>query len=175
MAHFQPSELFVHWQRLTVFARKMGQVVVPLLQILQHVKQDWAARIGYQQTDAALESWRGVLGEEPCVMVPATEIHDYPVSVLRMKRVAECQQSGMWGRARHDAEGSVHAKDCAESSVHAKDCAESSMHVKDCVEGSVHAKDCAEGSGVEIERPWARFVEMEDRMGCWLETQWGME
>ena len=133
----------------------MGQVVVLLLQILQHAKQDWAARIGYQQTDAALESWRGVLGEEPCVMVPATEIHDYPVSVLRMKRVAECQQSGLWGRARHDAEGSVHAKDCAESSV--------------------HAKDCAEGSGVEIERPWARFVEMEDRTGCWLETQWGME
>ena len=98
-------------------------------------------------------------------MVPATEIHDYPVSVLRMKRVAECQQSGLWGRARHDAKGSVHAKDCAESS----------MHVKDCVEGSVHAKDCAEGSGVEIERPWARFVEMEDRTGCWLETQWGME
>ena len=153
----------------------MGQVVVLLLQILQHAKQDWAARIGYQQTDAALESWRGVLGEEPCVMVPATEIHDYPVSVLRMKRVAECQQSGLWGRARHDAEGSVHAKDCAESSVHAKDCAESSMHVKDCVEGSVHAKDCAEGSGVEIERPWARFVEMEDRTGRWLETQWGME
>ena len=108
-------------------------------------------------------------------MVPATEIHDYPVSVLQMKRVAECQQSGLWGHARHDAEGSVHAKDCAESSVHAKDCAESSMHVKDCVEGSVHAKDCAEGSGVEIERPWARFVEMEDRTGCWLETQWGME
>ena len=123
----------------------MGQVVVLLLQILQHAKHDWAARIGYQQTDAALESWRGVLGEELCVMMPVTEIHDYPVSVLRMKRVAECQQSGLWGRARHDAEGSV------------------------------HAKDCAEGSGVEIERPWARFVEMEDRTGCWLETQWGME
>ena len=81
-------EQFVHWQRLTVLARKMGRVVVLLQQTLQHAKHDWAARIGYQQTDAALVSWRGVLGEEPCVMVPATEIHDYPVSVLRMKRVA---------------------------------------------------------------------------------------
>ena len=124
----------------------MGQVVVLLLQILQHAKQDWAAQIRYQQTDAALESWRGVcVGEELCVMVPATEIHDYPVSVLRMKRVAECQQSGLWGRARHDAEGSV------------------------------HAKDCAEGTVIEIECPWVRFAETEDGTGCWLEKQSGME
>ena len=124
----------------------MGQVVVLLQQTLQHAKHDWAARIGYHQTDAALESSRAVcVGEEQCVMVPATEMHDPPVSVLPMQRAAECLQSGLWGRARHDAEGSV------------------------------HAKDCAEGSGVEIERPWARFVEMEDRTGCWLETQWGME
>ena len=149
-------EQFVHWQRLTVLARKMGQVVVLLQQTLQHAKHDWAARIGYHQTDAALESSRAVcVGEEQCVMVPATEIHDSLVSALPMQHAEECLQSGLWGRARPDAEGSGQARHD--------------------VEGLVHAKDCAEGSGVEIERPWARFVEMEDRTGCWLETQWGME
>ena len=149
-------EQFVHWQRLTVLARKMGQVVVLLQQTLQHAKHDWAARIGYHQTDAALESSRAVcVGEEQCVMVPATEIHDPPVSVLPMQRAAECLQSGLWGRARHDAERSGHARHDAE--------------------GLVHAKDCAKGTGVEIECPWVRFVETEDGTGCWLEKQSGTE
>ena len=149
-------ELFVHWQRLTVLARKMGQVVVLLQRTLQHAKHDWAARIGYHQTDAALESSRAVcVGEEQCVMVPATEIHDPPVSVLPMQRATECLQSGLWGRARHDAERSGHARHDAE--------------------GLVHAKDCAEGTGVEIECPWVRFAETEDGKGCWLEKQSGTE
>ena len=88
-------------------------------------------------------------------MVPATEIHDPPVSVLPMQRAAECLQSGLWGRARHDAERSGHARHDAE--------------------GLVHAKDCAEGTGVEIECPWVHFAETEDGKGCWLEKQSGTE
>ena len=89
-------ELFVHWQRLTVLARKMGQVVVLLQRTLQHAKHDWAAWIGYHQTDAALESSRAVcVGEEQCVMVLATEIHDSLVSALPMQCAVGCLQSGL--------------------------------------------------------------------------------